>query len=76
MKESSQNQIVGKKRRRYEMSVQTQKKQKKEKVWKLYTLHFPGGKRIPRVRVLSRSDDSWVVEVTDLHKKEGKVIVQ
>jgi hypothetical protein len=51
------------------MAVQSQKKQQREKVWKLYTLHFPGGKRIPSARVLSRSKDSWVVVVADLGQK-------
>ena len=53
-----------------------QTNQKKEKYWKLYTIHFPGGKRISKARVLRRAKDSYVIVVTDLHKKKGEAIAE
>lgn len=58
------------------MSDKNQTNQQREKYWKLYTFHFPRGKRVFRARVLSRSEDAWVVVVTDLPKRKGKIIAE
>jgi hypothetical protein len=53
-----------------------EKKQNKNR-WELFTLHYGSNEeRVPMTRVLFRGNDGWVIKVTDLADKVGKVIAE
>ena len=61
---------------RHMPQVEKKDEEPTEEYWRLYTIHFPGGKQVAKTRVLSTHEGKWVVAVTDLNKKEGVAIAE